>query len=634
MLAGGLVPHARPSAVRAAEYTMETVARYDLRPDAGEIAVTVEVTFTNTTPDPDGQFSVFDEVRLAIHDAATQVAATSGDDDLDVAVAIEDDVNVATVALDADVRFEDSVTFELTYVLPDSDDPQLRVRPSVIVFPAWSFGTSGSVEVIVPEGYEVRVDGDPLTEEAEALVSGPIEDPSRWLALVTAVQPVEYVSFDAAVPLQGGTADLVIRSFADDEAWGERTLDLVSRALPLLEEELGLPYPRLGQLVLTESVTADSTGFGEDAGSGTEILVAFDQPPFTAIHQVAHVWLSSAFVSDRWLREGLASHVAGRVSSALDVDVPYDPAARVDELAESAFRLDTWPGDAGPDGEAFGYAASWTFVDELGTLVGDEAIRTTLARVAAGVGPYQSAEIDPEPLPDGVAAPAFPLDTRSLLDHLETITTEDVGPMLAERVLTEEDAALLPRRAEAREAFDGLVEAADGWGAPDPIREAMTGWDFDAALEQIEPAEAWLQERDALLHEMQSVGLSAPDRLQQQWRSYGGGSEAVTELEAEAALVDAYASTAASVSGERTFLERIGLIGGPDPAVELGMANGRFADGDLTGALEATNEAQRILSAAETGGIVRIASVALVAVLLLVAAVVLVRRRASYTARR
>ena len=634
LLAGGLMPIARPSAVRAADYTMETVARYDVRPDDGEIGVSVDVTFTNTTPDPDGQFSVFDEVRLAIHDDATEVAVTSGDADLDVTVAIEDDVNVATVALDADVRFEDSVSFDLTYVLPDSDDPQLRVRPSVIVFPAWSFGTSGSVEVAVPEDYEVRVDGDPLTEEGDALVSGPIEDPSRWLALVTAVQPVEYASFDAAVPLEGGTADLVIRSFADDEAWGERTLDLISRALPLLEEELGLPYPRLGQLILTESVAADRTGFGEDSGSGTEILVAFDQPPFTAIHQVAHVWLSSAFVSDRWLREGLASDVAARVAAALEVDVPYDPAARVTELAESAFRLDTWPGDAGPDGEAFGYAASWAFVDELGTLVGDDAIRTTLARVAAGVGPYQSAEVDPEPLPDGVAAPALPLDTRSLLDHLETITSEDVGTVLAERVLTEDDAALLPRRAQARDAFDRIVEAADSWGAPDPIREAMAAWDFDAALEQIEPAEAWLQQRDALLTEMQSVGLSAPDRLQQQWRSYGGGSEAVTELQAEAALVDAYASAAASVSGERSFLERIGLVGGPDPAVELGMANGRFADGDLTGALEATNEAQRMLAAAETGGIVRIASVALVAVLLLVAAVLLVRRRASYTARR
>ena len=631
---GVLVPAARPEVVHAAEYTMETVATYAARPDDGEIDVRVEVAFTNTTPDPAGQFSIFDEVRLAIHDQAASVAVTDEEGDLEVGVAVEEDVNVATVSLREDLRFEDTASFELTYVLPDTDDPQLRVRPSVVVFPAWSFGTSGSVSVTVPDGYEVRFDGDALTEESGAYVSGPIEDPARWLALVTATRPIEYTSFDATVPLEGGTADLVVRSFADDEAWGERTLDLITRALPLLEEELGLPYPRLGQLVVTESIAADTSGFAEELESGTEIVVAFDQPPFTAIHQAAHVWISAAFVEDRWLREGLASDVAARVAEQLEIALPYDPAERAEQRSADGFRLDTWAANAGPAGEAFGYAASWAFIDELEASVGLDAIRTVLARVAAGVGPYQAAEVEPEPLPDGVAAPAAPLTTRSFLDHLETVASADLAPTFAERVLTDADAALLPARAEARSAFADLVSAADGWGAPDPIRAAMTAWEFDVAAEQIAAASAWLEDRNDLLDRMRSAGLSAPDRLQQAWRSYGGGGEAVAELEAEASVVDAYAGTAREVTRERTFLERIGLIGAPDPAVELAMANGHFADGDLRDALDATNEAQRMVAAAETGGIVRIASVVLVAVLVLAVAVILVRRRSSYTARR
>ena len=634
VILAALAPAARPGAVRAADYTMDTVATYAARPDDGVVDVVVEVSFTNTTPDPPGQFSVFDEVRLAIHDGATTVAATDADGELDVQVAVEEDVNVATVSLREELRYEEAVSFELAYVLPDSDDPQLRVRPSVVVFPAWGFGTASRVSVTVPEGYEVRVDGDPLTEEGGAFVSGPIDDPGRWLALVTAVQPVEYASFESAVPLEGGTADLVVRSFADDEAWGERTLDLVTRALPLLEEELGLPYPRLGQLMITEAVATDASGFAEDVESGTEILVAFDQPPFTAIHQVAHVWLSSAFVQDRWLREGLASHVAARVADQLEIAAPYDPAERTDAQAADAFLLDTWPATAGPAGETFGYAASWAFFDELATAVGPDAVRTVLARVAAGVGPYQAAEIDPRPLPDGVAAPAVPLTTRSFLDHLDTVAAADLGPLFAERVLTEADAALLPARAAARGAFAELVAASDGWGAPDPVRAAMAAWDFDVADEQMEAAADWLERRDALLAEMGAAGLSAPDRLQQAWRSYGGAGEAEAELTAEASVVETYSATAAQVTRERTFLERVGHIGGPDPAVELGVANGRFADGDLRGALDATNEAARIVAAAETGGIVRIASVLLVALLVLVVAVVLVRRRSSYTARR
>lgn len=627
-----IIPGPHTTVSLAAEYTLETEATYDVRPADGEIRVTVSVSFTNTTPDPDGQFSVFDDVKLAIHDDAAAVTATDGDDELEVEVAVENDVNVATVVLADELRFEETATFDLAYTLADSADPQLRIRPSVIVFPAWGFGTTSAVRVSLPAGYEVRVDGDPLTEESGSLVSGPIEDPSRWLALVTATQPAEYIDVDATVPLAGGTADLRVRAFADDTAWGERTLALLTEALPLIEEEIGLPYPRIGQLIVTESVASDRTGFGEQAGTGTEIVISFDQPPFTALHQAAHVWLTPALVESRWLREGLASDLAASVGGRLEVALPFDPAERAAEGAEAAFPLDAWSADAGPDGEAYGYAASWAFVAELEGAVGADALRLVLARAAASIGPYQSGDVEPDLQPEAVAAPEVPLTTRSFLDHLETVSGVDVTGLFSERVLTETDVALLPERAEARAAFAELVEAAGSWGAPDPVRGAMTAWQFTDARTQMADASAWLDERDALLEAMQAVGLSAPERLQQAYRSYGGGPEATAELEAERVVVDAYAATAADVNGERTFIERVGLIGGPDPAVELNLANGRFADGDLRGAVEAISEAGRIVTAAEAGGMVRIASAGLVAVLVLVVAALLVRRRSAYTA--
>lgn len=631
VLLGSFAPMTAPP-VRAAEYTMETRAEYVVRPDDGVIDVTVTVTFTNTTPDPEGQFSVFDEVKIAIHDEATEVAAEDADGALDVTVAVENDVNVATIDLRNDLRYEESAELTVSWTLADSENPQLRVRPSAVVFPAWGFGTASEVRVEIPATYEVRVDGDLLEEDGEVLSSGPIEDPSRWLALVTAVRPVEYVHIDANVPLGGGTADLRVRAFADDAAWGERTSALLVEALPLIEEEVGLPYPRIGQLIITEAVATGGSGFGEQPNGGTEIAVAFDQPPFTAVHQVTHVWISPALVESRWLREGLTSAVAARVSGALELELPFVPGERAAALAESAFPLDAWTADGGVEGEAYGYAASWAFIEELEALVGPETIRTVLARVAGGIGSYQSADVEPDPLPDGVAAPTSPLTTRSFLDQLETVSGISVSDAFGERVLTEGDIALLPERAEARAAFDALEEAGDSWQAPDPVRGAMTAWQFADARAQIEEAAAWLLGRDELLDAMQEVGLSAPDRLRQAYRTYGGGAEAVDELEAEQAVVDAYRSAATEVNGERSFVQRVGLIGGPDPATQLNLANGRFADGDLRGAIEAVTEAQRIVASAETGGIVRIASAILVIVLVLALAVLLVRRRASYTA--
>lgn len=633
LLASAWLPGVAVPRVAAAEYTLATSASYDVRPEDGEIAVAVQITFTNTTPDPAGKFSVFGELKLAIHDDATAVAASDDGGDLEVAVAVEGDVNVATVALREDLRYEETVEVEVAYQLVDGNDPQLRIRPSLIVFPAWSFGTSSTVTVSIPPGYEVRTDGDPLTDDGGALVSGPIADPSRWLALVTATRPVEYSTFDATVPLTGGTADLRVRAFADDEAWGQRTLELVERALPQLEDAIGLPYPHVGPLVVTESVATDASGFGEVGASGSEIPVAFDEPPFTAIHQLAHVWISSTLVESRWIREGMASEIAARVAPDLGVAPPFDPVAQVAARAADAVPLDTWSSSSDPAVEAFAHASAWAFIGELNTTVGAESMRTVLSRVASSTGPYLPVETGGDlPATDGVAAPQAPLTSRSFLDQLETVSGADLGALFAERVLTEADAALLGPRAAARAELEELVASADGWGAPDPVRVAMAAWRFDDATALMGEAASWLRARDSLLIEMKRVGLSAPPRLRQAYTSFGGGDEAQAELDRQRAVVESYAATAAEVNRSRSFLERVGLIGGPDPGSQLTVANGHFADGDLRGAAEAISEAQRILASAEAGGMVRLASAALIAISLAVLAVLLFRRRASYTA--
>ena len=634
--AAGAVP-AAPLPVAAADpYILESDAHYRVKTGQREIGVRVALRFTNTTPNPSGRFSIFDRIELAVHDEATDIAAS----DRAGALAVRDGmrridgerVHVATILLREPIRYEDSVRVELTYVLPDAEGARLRVRPSLAIFPAWSFGTSGEVAVDIPAGYEMRVDGDPLTEDGDKLVSGPIDDPAAWLALVTAIAPAAHASHEATVPLEGGTADLVVRAFPDDEGWGTRTLETVSAALPLIEAELGLPYPMRGQLILVQSVPATVTGFGESSTTGTEIPVSFDQPPFTALHQVSHVWLPPTLVEARWIAEGIASQVAASVAAELDLETPFDPAAEAEVHADAAIPLDAWSATPDPAADAYGYAASWAFLDEIEAAAGEGAISAVLARVAASIGSYEPGEVAPESTPEGVADPAFPLTSRSFLDHLEAVTDADLAPLFADRVLTEADVALLEPRAAAREDFDALVATADGWGAPDPVASAMADWRFDDATAQMDDAREWLAERDALLDDMAAAGLSAPDRLQQAYRGYGGAAEAQSELEAEREVVVAYTATAERVNAERSFIVRLGLVGGPDPDAQLAVANGQFTAGDLRGSLEAIAEAQRIVDLGPTAGLVRIVSLLLVVLIAAGVAVVLFRRRA-YTAR-
>jgi hypothetical protein len=160
----------------------------------------------------------------------------------------------------------------------------------------------------------------------------------------------------------------------------------------------------------------------------------------------------------------------------------------------------------------------------------------------------------------------------------------------------------------------------------------MTAWEFDEAQARMAEASEWLVARDALLAELEDVHLPAPKRLEQAYRSYGGGAEAYDELDAERSVVSAYAAAAETVNAERSVIERIGLAGGPDPSAHLSLASGEFAEGELRAAMDAIDQAERVVASAATAGWVRILSALLLAVLVLAMAVFLVRRRSSYTA--
>ena len=251
------LPLAQPSLTKAAEYEMATVADYAVDPAAGAITATVAVTFTNTLPDPPGQISAFRHVDLAIQDGSSAVVARDGAGQLSVGINSQNGVLVASVTTRTQVRYNATATFTLTYRLADGAAPDLHVRPGVVKFSAWGFGTSSQVSVRLPAGYDASLEGDQMhTAEdgaSQVLTSDPIPDPSHWLAQITAVLPRDFVTQAASVPLASGTVDLQVRAWSDDAAWGERTLSLLVEALPMLEEAIGLPYPRVGPLVVSEA---------------------------------------------------------------------------------------------------------------------------------------------------------------------------------------------------------------------------------------------------------------------------------------------------------------------------------------------------------------------------------------------
>jgi hypothetical protein len=617
-----------PPTATAAEYRMRTRAEYEVQPDEGRVAVSVRVTFGNTTPNPDGQFSVFEVIDLALQPGATEVAARDSREELTVTETERDGYVQASVRPRRPVRYRDEVSFTLSYVLRDGAASGTRIRPSLVAFPVWSFGTRGEVTVSVPGTFEVSVAGDVLEarrgSEGWILESGDIRDPTRWVAQLVASGSGGFDVATRPVPLRSGTVDLQVRAWADDAAWGRRTLRLAADALPLFEDALGLPYPGVGPLVVEESVTGAADLPDEASADGTRILVGYDQPPFMLLHQLGHAWMTPDLVADRWIVEGMASWSAARAAEELGVEVPYEPRRRRAVLADDRFPLVSWgAGEATAAQDAYGYVASWAVMREIVAAVGEEAFRSAWARIAAGVDPYAPVA------GEGGAPPAAardPVGSRALLDHLEAVSDADLAALFERWVLDRDTAALLHERAEAREELARLLDAAAGWGAPDPVLTDLGAWRFAAARQRIDETHEWLSGRDRLVAAAEEAGLSLPQRLRDRYRTGGGSTEARTELEAEQAVVDAYRGALDRAVGERGLLERIGLAGGDDPDALLRSANAAFAEGDLRAAADAIEDAATRLEHARTEGLVRVVA-ALVVVVALVALAWTVLRR-------
>lgn len=610
----------------AAGYTMQTTARYVVDPEAGRINVTVQVDFSNTTPDPAGRLSVFDRIELPVQQGASEASAADDKGALAVGLAVRDGITVASVTPRTRVRFGQEARFTLSFVLADQAAPDLHIRPEVVEFAAWGYGIASEVTIDLPPNLEVRSDGDALTADAGPerirLSSGPIADPTRWLVRVTAIGPTTFTTLTRRVTLASATVELQVRAWSTDQAWGDRVVATASQALRHLEAEAGLPYPRVGPLVVVESVpAADATE--ESTTSTAEIQVAFSASNFTLIHQLAHVWASPQLAAERWVREGLASYLAERVAGALAVDPPYAPATRATELAADAFPLEEWGAASdGATADAYGYAASWAVINRVAETLGEAKLRLALARGAAGLSAYDP--VAPNGAAAGPAAP--PIDARRMLDQLTEVSGIDLGDLFGAQVFGAEAAPELQLRAVARLAYGSLLEEAGDWGAPDPIRAAMAVWAFDDAIRQLGDARRWLRERDRFLLELDEAGLAPPDRLRERYRAEGGGPDAQAELDAERAVVEAMAAAEERVGAPRGILEQIGLFGSDDGARMLADARVSFGDGDLRTASELIAAAEHRLDGALVDGLLRIGTAVLLLLVVVAALVVRARR--------
>lgn len=628
LLSGGVAPFASgPAPARAAtpDLTLVTAATYTVQPAASKVAISVAITATNRLRDTATTFYSFPFAYLAVLPSTSGFKLKSATGSPSVSVSKRTATyTVLKLNFGTSLRAGASRNLTLTFDLNDpggAPDRPIRISPSLVSFYAWAFATpstpGSSVAIRFPTGYQVTIGRGPLSGPATGAdgtltwTSGALADPLAFVADVTADHPSDYLDVSRSVAIGGEDASLVVRSWPDDAPWRVRVGDLVVRALPVLSDEIGLPWPIQQPLVIQEALVRSTGGYaGLFDPAQDRIEIAYAAQPGVILHEASHAWFNGALVADRWAAEAFASYYAEIAATKLKITIASPELS--DAPSAAAIPLNAWGaiGSASADTEAYAYAASLGLARAIAARAGRDGLQRVWGLAASHVGAYQPGSGPEETAPN---AP----DWRGLLDLLEDATGKPYVDLWRTWVVRAEDLPALDARAEARAAYAAAVQDAGGWLLPRSIRDAMRAWQFSIAEQQLTAAEAVLRQRTALERGAATASLQLPVTLRRDFESgdlNGAAAEAAAELAALGAIDDASAAQPRTT----TLLDDIGLIGA-SPGDALRTSRTAFAAGDLDTATRAAAEAETAWSTAAVVGRGRVIS----AIGLLVALVLL-----------
>jgi hypothetical protein len=617
---------AAPAPVLAAtpDLTMVTVATYDVLPDEGRVAVSVAVKATNHLKDTVTKEYFFKSGYLAVVPGASGFKLSGGSGTPTVSVASRQ-ATYTLLKLNFGENLAAGATTDLTLTFDIKDpggapDRVVRISPSIVTFFIWAFATAetsgSSVTVRVPAGYDTSISRGPLNgPETDASgnqvwTSGRIASPLDFIADVTAAKPGAYVEGSRSALVGDRVAVVVLRSWPDDEDWRVRMTDLFLAGLPVLGEEIGVPWPLDGPLTVQEAIIAGGGYAGLYDPAAHRIDVAYSALPGVILHEAAHSWFNGHLVADRWEAEAFASYYAEQSGKAMGVAIASPELT--DELRAAAIPLNAWGaiGTESATTEGYAYAASLALARLIAERAGPDGLRQVWQRAAAGTGAYQPVGGTTEQL--GQAA-----DWRALLDLFEEVTGTSFEDLWRAWVTRPEDLPSLGARTAARTDYTEAVAEAGPWLLPRSIRDAMRAWQFDVAQQGIADARGVLRQRAALQREATRAGLILPATLEAAFEGNGGLAAAAAEASAELATVGALESAESTRPAEPNVLQNVGLLGAPDPALRLADGKSAFAGGDLDAAMAAASEAQATWTGAEESGRGRLISVALLVLSLL-----------------
>jgi hypothetical protein len=622
---GLIVVGPAPAVVQAAtpSLTIVTNARYDVQPAQHRVHVTLDMVLANHLKDSKTRRYYFDRAFLSVQPGTSGYKLTWSGGGSPHAKVSKRTATYTLLELDLGARIYSgkSASYRLAFDIVDAGGAatrDVRIGSSLVSFPVWAFATDSTpgstVRVVFPAGYEVQVESGSIpapTKDASGKVifqTARLGAPLSFFAYLVADRPAAHADQLLTANVGEVPVSLTIRSWADDTAWSKRVGGLVVRALPVLADRIGLPWPRDGGLVIHEAVSRSTGGYaGLFDPSGGQIEVAYYADDGVVLHESAHAWFNGSLLADRWANEAFASYYGLEVAGALKVKAAGEVLTPALEAAR--IPLNAW----GPVGredaktESYAYAASLALARAIAERAGEDGLRAVWADASRHIGAYQPpvpADGATSAVGGGAGAPetvATAPDWRGLLDLLDAHSAASFDDLWRTWVARDTDLAVLDARAAARARYDEVVAAAGDWQLPRVVRDAMRAWQFDQATELLDRAGTILDQRAAIATAAGASGLTTPTTLRTAFESPDGFASATLEATAELEAIQRYDAAAAARPDESDPLVRLGLWG-TTPDTELASARTLLATGDLTGsATAATSALSTWTGAAEAG---------------------------------
>jgi len=404
----------------ATDSLFEGSATYTVDPEAGATHVAIDVTFTARKRATATTIYYFDGFGLGVQPEATKIKVSDASGSLRFTTKHTDSFKKGDLVYfpGTEVRIDfrrnlfygQKAKFRVTYDLagvPRSASP-VRVGEAFTTFPVWAYGDDrhAKVKVVLPAGFEPRVDGYPLNvataeDGRTILTSEPPKPDSSW-SLITAVRMDAYATKAVHV---APDVDVRLESFPEDTMWMDSVSDVLIRAGPRLRDLIGVPPAGDGPIVVRERYvldlgTVNKLGFAPNgAWTADHSLgpraVALDESTeaFDVLRQFVTAWFDGGTFANRWMNSGFAYEYAAQAVAALGGEAPQPDEPALADPGRQPLELWSFPRfPVGPDyrtavppvaqRETYGQNASWWVVHRLTEAAGSDRMRAVIARVA------------------------------------------------------------------------------------------------------------------------------------------------------------------------------------------------------------------------------------------------------------